>query len=55
MADMARQRLLKILAPFPLSPNLTRPTIPAKAGIQEALIWIPAFAGMAGAGRMVKG
>ena len=25
-----------------------KPTIPAKAGIQEALIWIPAFAGMVG-------
>ena len=40
---------------FQLSPNLNSPIIPAKAGIHEALIWIPAFAGMVGVGRMGKG
>ena len=40
---------------FLLLPNLNNPTIPAKAGIHEALIWIPAFAGMVGVGRMGKG
>ena len=29
-------------------PNRPTPTIPAKAGIHGALIWIPAFAGMVG-------
>ena len=34
------------------APKPYSPTIPAKAGIHEALIEIPAFAGMIGAGRM---
>ena len=37
------------------SPKLNSPIIPAKAGIHQALIWIPAFAGMIGAGRMGNG
>ena len=41
--------------PFLISPEPNSPAIPAKAGIHEALIWIPAFAGMIGVGRMVKG
>ena len=40
---------------FPLSRNLNSPTIPAKAGIHEALIWIPAFAGVIGVEPMGKG
>ena len=28
--------------------SISEPTIPAKAGIHEASIWIPAFAGMVG-------
>ena len=41
--------------PFLLSPKPDSPTIPAKAGIHEVLIWIPAFAGMVGVERMGKG
>ena len=38
-----------------MDPMVPAPIIPAKAGIHEALIWIPAFAGMIGVGRMGKG
>ena len=46
--------MLSVISPLLLSPDLNLPTIPAKAGIHEALIWIPAFAGMIGVERMVK-
>ena len=42
------QGLLSTVLLFPLAPNLTRPIIPAKAGIHAALIWILAFAGIVG-------
>ena len=38
----------------PGAPKLDSPTSPAKAGIQQALIWIPAFAGMVGKGPRVS-
>ena len=49
------QSLLGILLLFRLLSKPNSPTIPAKAGIHEALIRIPAFAGMVGVGRMGKG
>ena len=44
---MRKGQVIDLMVPTPI--------IPAKAGIHEALIWIPAFAGMIGVGRMVKG
>ena len=41
---------LKLLCFFQLSPALNNPIIPAQAGIQKALSWIPACAGMVGLG-----
>ena len=38
-----------------MAPLVPTPIIPAKAGIHEALIWIPAFAGMVGVERMGEG
>ena len=38
-----------------LSPMRPAPTIPAKAGIQINAPWIPAFAGMVGAGGTGRG
>ena len=45
---------LKLLCFFQLSPALKNPIIPAQAGIQEALNWIPACAGMVGVNPVVK-
>ena len=55
MADMARQGVLKTILVFLSPPKLNSPTIPAKAGIPVTAFWIPAFAGMVGAGRMERG
>ena len=46
---------MRIALLFLLSPNRNTPIIPAKAGIQINVSWIPAFAGMIGVGRIVKG
>ena len=41
-------------AVYVLLQGVNSPTIPAQAGIQKALIWIPAFAGIIGLGGVVK-
>ena len=51
--NRTRLKCLRYKAPLEMLNNLTEHN--TKAGIHEALIWIPAFAGMVGEGRMRKG